>query len=104
MATQLHVFHIAFRDYLQEQILPKMKRPPLIVEDEWDPGEETSHENTEEEQQEGAYMYIYYTCTCTVCTCSYVAHVHTYMYIRMQLCAHAWSMYMQAIEMYMCAL
>ena len=54
VATQLCVFHIAFRDYLQEQILPKMKRPPLIVEDEWDPGEETSQENMEEGQQEGA--------------------------------------------------
>jgi len=100
VATQLHVFHIAFRDYLQEQILPKMKRPPLIVEDEWDPGEETSHENTGEEQQEGAYIYyVLYvrvaTCTCSSCTCTYV---HTYMY--MCTCM----VYVHVIEMYMCAL
>ena len=41
---------MALRDYLQEQLLSKMKRPPLVHEDEWDPGDEG--EKTEEEEQE----------------------------------------------------
>ena len=52
VAARLGVFHIAFRDYLQEQILPKMKRPPLVVEDEWDPEEQTEQESTVEEQED----------------------------------------------------
>ena len=40
MASSLGVFHVALRDYLQEQLLAKMKRPPLIHEDEWDPGDD----------------------------------------------------------------
>lgn len=41
MATKLGVFHIAFPEYLQEQIMPKMKKPPLVDEDEWEPMEGT---------------------------------------------------------------
>lgn len=41
MARKLGVFHIAFPEYLQEQIMPKMKKPPLVDEDEWEPEEGT---------------------------------------------------------------
>ena len=51
MASTLGVFHVALRDYLQEQLLPKMKRPPLVHEDEWDPGEEEGKD--EEKDGEG---------------------------------------------------
>ena len=40
LAKKLEVFHVAFRDYMQETVLPKMKRPPLVNEDEWEGGEE----------------------------------------------------------------
>lgn len=53
MARSLGVFHVAMKDYLQEQILAKMKRPPLVHEDEWDPGDEG--DKTEENQDEGTY-------------------------------------------------
>ena len=42
VASSLGVFHVALRDYLQEQLLAKMKRPPLVHEDEWDPGDDTT--------------------------------------------------------------
>ena len=45
LAERLGVFHVGFRDLLQESILPKMKRPPLVDEDEW--------EGPEEEEEEG---------------------------------------------------
>lgn len=49
LAESLGVFHVAFRELLQEQVLPKMKRPPLVDEDEWeDPREE-------ERQEEGGW-------------------------------------------------
>lgn len=40
LVEKLGVFHVAFRDYLQEVILPKMKKPPLVNEDEWEGGED----------------------------------------------------------------
>ena len=49
IAAKLGVFHVGFREYLQEQILPKMKKPPLIDDDEWE----------HEEENEG-------TCTCSL--------------------------------------
>ena len=39
LASKMGMFHVAFRDYLQEQILPKMKKPPLVDEEDWE-GEE----------------------------------------------------------------
>ena len=36
MATKLKIFHISFRSYLQEQVLPKLKKPPLVHSDEWE--------------------------------------------------------------------
>ena len=53
MASTLGVFHVALRDYLQEQFLAKMKRPPLLHEDEWDPGEEEQAGMGEEEGENG---------------------------------------------------
>lgn len=45
LAANLGVFHISFRDFLQEQILPKLKKPPLIHDDEWeDDDEDSEHE------------------------------------------------------------
>jgi hypothetical protein len=32
----LNIFHISFRVYLQEEILAKMKKPPLVSEDDWE--------------------------------------------------------------------
>ena len=78
VASHLGVFHIAFRDYLQEQILPKMKRPPLVDEDEWEPAEEEDAKEAEnEEQQEGegqecrTNLHSTYMYTCTV-------HIHVH--------------------------
>ena len=51
VASTLGVFHVALRDYLQEQFLAKMKRPPLLHEDEWDPGEEGQEEVGEGERE-----------------------------------------------------
>ena len=39
LARKFGIFHISFRELLQEEILPKMKKPPLIDSDEWDDGE-----------------------------------------------------------------
>ena len=36
LAARLGVFHVAFRELLQEQLLAKMKRPPLVDPDEWE--------------------------------------------------------------------
>ena len=52
VAARLGLFHIAFRDYLQEQILSKMKRPPLVAEDEWDPEDNMAQESTVEGQKD----------------------------------------------------
>ena len=52
VASTLGVFHVALRDYLQEQFLAKMKRPPLLHEDEWDPGEEEQEGMEKEEEGE----------------------------------------------------
>ena len=53
VASSLGLFHVSLRDYLQEQLLAKMKRPPLVHEDEWDP--ENDGDNTEEEKEESMY-------------------------------------------------
>ena len=46
LAKQLDIYHVAFRDYLQEQILAKMKKPPLMdAEDYEGPGEENQDED-----------------------------------------------------------
>lgn len=52
IAQDLGVFHVAMRDYLQEQLLAKMKRPPLLHEDEWDAGEEEEEEEADHEQED----------------------------------------------------
>lgn len=39
LARKFGIFHVSFRELLQEQILSKMKKPPLIDNDEWDSGE-----------------------------------------------------------------
>ena len=36
VARTLNLFHISFRVYLQEEILAKMKKPPLVSEDDWE--------------------------------------------------------------------
>ena len=36
VARILNLFHISFRVYLQEEILVKMKKPPLVSEDDWE--------------------------------------------------------------------
>ena len=46
VAEELNIFHISFREYLQEEILAKMKKPPLVDEDDWIgwEGEDREHE------------------------------------------------------------
>lgn len=39
LATKFKIFHLSFRDLLQEEILPKVKKPPLVNDDEWDGNE-----------------------------------------------------------------
>ena len=39
LARKFGIFHISFRELLQEHILPKMKKPPLTDNDEWDNNE-----------------------------------------------------------------
>ncbi len=36
LAKKFGIFHISFRELLQEEILAKMKKPPLVDNDEWD--------------------------------------------------------------------
>lgn len=36
LAETLKTFHISFRSYLQEEILAKMTRPPLVRDDDWE--------------------------------------------------------------------
>ena len=53
VASSLGIFHVALRDYLQEQLLAKMKRPPLIHEDEWDPVDDVNQIVEEEDRGNG---------------------------------------------------
>ena len=39
LACKFKLFHISFRDFLQEEILPKVKKPPLVDSDEWENNE-----------------------------------------------------------------
>ena len=52
VAETLGIFHISFRSYLQEEILAKMKRPPLVDEDDWEEfgGKEDSVQDESESQ------------------------------------------------------
>ena len=47
LAKKLKLFHISLRELLQEQVLPKMKKPPLIDQDEWEDNEPTPKETGE---------------------------------------------------------
>ncbi|XP_019849767.1 PREDICTED: adenylate kinase 9-like [Amphimedon queenslandica] len=49
LAKRLGVFHISFREYLQDQILPKMKWPPLLDPDEREGVEEKDKEDSDDE-------------------------------------------------------
>ena len=51
LAKRLGVFHISFRDYLQDQILPKMKWPPLLDPDE--------REGAEEKEEKGGTVHVH---------------------------------------------
>ena len=48
-AKQLGIFHISFPEYLQEEILPKMRKPPLVDEDDWEKEQEEREEQKEDE-------------------------------------------------------
>ena len=65
LAERLGVFHVGFRDLLQESILPKMKKPPLTDEDEWE-----GPEVEEEEEKGGTLVSIVCVnvCMCTQCS------------------------------------
>ena len=49
VAEEIGIFHISFQEYLQEEVLPKMKKPPLVEENDWDPpeGEEGDKQDAE---------------------------------------------------------
>eukprot|EP00731_Ephydatia_muelleri_P001087 Em0001g1087a len=56
LAEKLGIFHISFREYLQNQILSKMKKPPLVDGDDWENNEEPAEAAAEEgveEKKEG---------------------------------------------------
>ena len=39
-AEKLGIFHVSFREFLQDRIMPKMKKPPLVDQDDFE-GEES---------------------------------------------------------------
>ncbi len=49
VAKDLGIFHISFLEYLQEIILPKMKKPPLTDDDDWEPANDDNQEYQENE-------------------------------------------------------
>ncbi len=53
-AKHLGIFHVSFQEYLQEEILSKMKKPPLIDDDDWELAGELAEEKQEDE---GIIMY-----------------------------------------------
>ena len=36
IAAKYNLFHISFKEYLQERILSKVAKPPLVDDDEWE--------------------------------------------------------------------
>ena len=54
VASSYGVFHVALKDYLQEQIISKMKRPPLVHEDEWDSSDQKEEKS---EDQHGLLLH-----------------------------------------------
>ena len=56
LAEQLNIFHIKFRDYLQEMIVGKMKRF-VEPEKEEDKAPEEEEEETEEEEDESKLLF-----------------------------------------------
>lgn len=53
LAAKFDVFHISFRNLLQEEIIPKVKKPPLIDDDEWDGKEQAGQDEA------GIHIYVY---------------------------------------------
>lgn len=51
LAEKLNIFHVKFRDYLQELIIGKLKKPAEPERDE--DKDEEEHEEEEEEEEEG---------------------------------------------------
>ena len=50
LAKKMNIFHISFRSYLQEEILAKMKKPPLVDEDDWEGAEVNEDELLDESE------------------------------------------------------
>lgn len=44
LAKQLGIYHVAFRDYLQEQILAKMRKPPLMDAEDFEKPNEANQD------------------------------------------------------------
>ncbi len=55
----LNIFHISFRVYLQEEILAKMKKPPLVSEDDWE-GIEDEDIVDDQSKSLGSVVYIFF--------------------------------------------
>jgi len=36
IASKYNLFHVSFKEYLQEEILSKVAKPPLVDDDEWE--------------------------------------------------------------------
>ncbi|XP_064400448.1 adenylate kinase 9-like [Halichondria panicea] len=51
-AKHLGIFHVSFQEYLQEEILSKMKKPPLIDDDDWELAGELAEEKQEDEDED----------------------------------------------------
>lgn len=56
VAAKLGVFHVSFRDFLQDQIMSKMKYPPLQDPDMREEGDKEEEEGGDEGI---TYMYMY---------------------------------------------
>jgi len=48
LAKKLGIYHVGFRDYLQEQILAKMKKPPLMDAEDFEPPPREEKDNEED--------------------------------------------------------
>ena len=74
LAQKMNVFHISFRVYLQEEILAKMKKPPLVDDDDWEGLEENEGELQDEQNESEITISYYNTAPEEIKT-----HLHSYI-------------------------
>ena len=61
-AEKLGIFHVSFREFLQDRIMPKMKKPPLVDQDDFE-GEES-----QDPEEDGKYNVVLFKLTITKTT------------------------------------